>query len=402
MDSYRRARYFAHLGAIMLGAMLGGWASDPYTRWIIVVSGAIALLHASFRRRADWAETAVVDITTIMVMTTVTDIGEIITIAVMAQVMVGWMFAPPRVALGLTIYGMSLGIGGLTIAQMWERPMIPADRRAIAITAVLVLTAATVSWIMLGAGLEVRRQRLQNEDLLAQKDQLLADKNRLVATVSHELRTPLAGVVGFASLLADAEAMLSPEERRELAQTIADSSNELSALVEDLLVAARLESGSLEVSQELVVLGDLLEDLARAHAVPTQGFDTDITVVGDPLRIRQIVRNLLTNAARYGGPVVELSVRRTAAQACIIVSDDGDGVPEHLVSQIFRPFERAHTRPGRTDAVGLGLAISRQLAGMMSGDLTYAHESGWTRFELTLPVMAVDRTATRPQPADAH
>jgi signal transduction histidine kinase len=400
MGAYRRARYYAHAGAILLGATLGGWVADPYTRWIIVGSGLAALAHAWLREEAEWAETAVVDISMIMVMTTATDIGEIIIIAVMAQVMVGWMFAPPRVALGLTVYGLALGAVGLAVVQMWERPVIPPDRRAIAIIAVLFLTAGITSWIMLASGLEVRRQRLENEELLRQKDQMLAEKNRLIATVSHELRTPLAGVVGFASMLADRSSGLSAEEREELARLIATSSTELSALVEDLLVAARLESGSLEVSSERVNLAELLGDLATDHSVDLPDNARGTSVQGDPLRIRQIVRNLLTNAERYGGVRVCLQIRSEPAGTRVIVRDDGDGVPEHLVDTIFRPFERAHTRPGRTDAAGLGLAISSQLAALMEGQLIYRRVEGWTSFELLL------RTATprnpRPIPVQAR
>ncbi len=105
----------------------------------------------------------------------------------------------------------------------------------------------------------------------------------------------------------------------------------------------------------------------------------------DATRVRQILRNLLTNAFRYGGNSVEISVRHLNGSVRITVSDDGPGIPVGDREQIFQPYQRAHNATGQPASVGLGLTISRQLARLMGGDLTYRHEEGRSSFDLALP-----------------
>jgi signal transduction histidine kinase len=97
------------------------------------------------------------------------------------------------------------------------------------------------------------------------------------------------------------------------------------------------------------------------------------------------MRNLLTNAARYGGGEIKLSVSSLGELAVLVVSDDGPGINVVDSEKIFDPYYRAQSAEGRPDSVGLGLAVARQLARMMGGDLVYRRRSGWTRFELSLP-----------------
>jgi signal transduction histidine kinase len=118
----------------------------------------------------------------------------------------------------------------------------------------------------------------------------------------------------------------------------------------------------------------------------------DVVVEGEPtpawadtLRTRQIMRNLLTNASRYGGDHIKLSVSSLGELAVLVVSDDGPGINVVDSEKIFDPYYRAQSAEGRPDSVGLGLAVARQLARMMGGDLVYRRRSGWTRFELSLP-----------------
>jgi len=116
-------------------------------------------------------------------------------------------------------------------------------------------------------------------------------------------------------------------------------------------------------------------------------------VVADPLRTRQIVRNLITNAYRYGGHHVSIEVGSDAERAYVAVADDGEGVAEERRAEIFEAY---HTTGGErtvTAAIGLGLTVSRQLARLMGGDVIYVHADR-PRFELEL------RSA--PSPAAPH
>ncbi len=100
--------------------------------------------------------------------------------------------------------------------------------------------------------------------------------------------------------------------------------------------------------------------------------------------MRQILRNLLTNAERYGGPNVEVTVSRGDRGIDIAVLDDGEGLPPEEWENIFQLYHRAH-EGGRSESLGIGLAVSRQLAELMGGTLEYARENGLSVFRLNLP-----------------
>ena len=129
----------------------------------------------------------------------------------------------------------------------------------------------------------------------------------------------------------------------------------------------------------------------HAHQIGQERIDVRRTsarekVWADPLRFRQIVRNLLTNANRYGGEEVWIEVGEREDQVVIAVVDNGNGVPPRLASRIFEAYERGHeTSSAQPGSVGLGLAVSRRLAGLMNGTLEYHRADGLTRFELSLP-----------------
>jgi signal transduction histidine kinase len=226
-------------------------------------------------------------------------------------------------------------------------------------------------------------------------EELAEAKDRFIATVSHELRTPLAAVVGFAGELAESVESYSSEEVTEMVQLIASQSVEMAQLVDDLLTAERAASGNLTIKP---VVMDLLAE--SQSVVESMRAGVDATVDGEPtpawadtLRTRQILRNLLTNAARYGGSQIMISVSSLGDTAVIVVSDDGPGINVVDSERIFDPYYRAQTDEARPDSVGLGLAVARQLARIMGGDLVYRRRAGWTRFELTLPTTSENAPA---------
>ena len=106
----------------------------------------------------------------------------------------------------------------------------------------------------------------------------------------------------------------------------------------------------------------------------------------DPLRFRQIVRNLIVNAIRYGGDIVRVESKTNLDGCFLYVWDNGDGIPEDRREAVFEPYKRAHASAGLPGSVGLGLSISRQLAQLMGGDLNYDYQTGWSVFTLRLPL----------------
>lgn len=229
---------------------------------------------------------------------------------------------------------------------------------------------------------DVTESRRKSADLA----DLVREKDAFVATVSHELRTPLTAVVGLANEVLQAED-LSAADERELLEMVVNQANEISYLVEDLLVGARTHIGTITVTSEEVDLGDQVEAVLSAIPceITTRPTDERVWALADSVRVRQIIRNLAINADRYGGNRRRLVVHNTKNGAILEMRDDGPPLNDDDRIRIFEPYTRAHDRPGVTMSVGLGLAVSRQLAKLMNGDLEYDHDGLESIFRLSLP-----------------
>lgn len=242
----------------------------------------------------------------------------------------------------------------------------------------LLTTAAT----MIGAFWEREIARERREQVIRSKDDFLA-------SVSHELRTPLTAVLGFGQILQDEAGSLSAEERSELVETVVRQATDLTNIVNDLLVAAKSDTGTLHVTQVPVNLraqtAQALEAFEYKQVSHIALVGHSVRAEGDPHRVRQIVRNLISNALRYGGDTMRVEVSSDTTTAKVLVCDNGSPIPARDRERIFEHYQRAHNVPGLVESLGLGLAISRQLARRMGGDLTYRHEGGEAIFELTLP-----------------
>jgi signal transduction histidine kinase len=245
---------------------------------------------------------------------------------------------------------------------------------------------ATVA-LMVGSFLEKRKAYVRLEQSIKSRDQFLA-------SVSHEIRTPLTSVLGFTALLREEAASLSPEESHELVVLIQQQAQEVSDLVEDLLVAARAEIDAVTVTSEEVNLGQQIKDVL-ASRLGTETKDIVVaagpshSVLADPTRVRQILRNLVTNALRYGGDKITVTTHKDGPEISLMFSDDGAGVPPELAKAIFDPYYRGGSGLARSESVGLGLAVSRQLARLMHGDLMLRTDLGPATFQLTLPAAPV-------------
>jgi len=214
-------------------------------------------------------------------------------------------------------------------------------------------------------------------------------KSRLVASVSHELRTPLTAVVGFSNLLETGRLSMAEADVDEMVSLIASTSRQMGGIVEDLLASTRADLGDLAVASSQMSVYEAIN-----AALPTVDLvGTEISVVGgdveawaDAGRVRQIVRNLVTNAVRHGAGPIRIETDTEANMAILRVCDRGAGVPPGSEEQIFEPYWTSGQAAGHTESVGLGLSLSRLLARRMGGDLTYRRLNHETVFELTLPV----------------
>ena len=237
--------------------------------------------------------------------------------------------------------------------------------------------------LMLGSYLEREAAMRKLEDLVSAKD-------RFIGSVSHELRTPLAVVVGLAAELEEHVDTFTVEERDEFLGMIRRQSTEVSDIIDDLLVSTRIAETELTVINERFRLDELVSGVLRdlpleitAKVAAVQLAATEVEA--DPLRTRQIVRNLITNANRYGGDRIEITVQPSGGRAVLAVADSGPGVPEERREAIFEAYHTSGGERIATGAIGLGLTVSRQLAQLMGGDVTYIHGEK-PRFELGLRV----------------
>jgi signal transduction histidine kinase len=241
--------------------------------------------------------------------------------------------------------------------------------------------------VMVGSFLEKRRAYHRMEESIKARDQFLA-------SVSHEIRTPLTSVLGFTALLREEGDQLGPDETHELITLIQHQAQEVSDLVEDLLVAARAEIDAVTVTREEVDLSKQIREVLGGR-LGTEDKDIVIAtganhvVLADPTRVRQIIRNLVTNSLRYGGDKITVTTHKDGQEISLVFSDDGPGVPPELGRAIFDPYDRGDKGLSRSESVGLGLSVSRQLARLMEGDLMLRTDLGPATFQLTLPAAPV-------------
>ena len=256
---------------------------------------------------------------------------------------------------------------------------------------------------------ELKRAAAEREQLLERERQARAEaeaanraKSEFLAVMSHELRTPLNAIGGHAQLIEMGVHGPVTDAQRDALRRIERSQRHLLALINDVLNLTRIEAGRVEYALEPVPLGPLLaevvstlEPLLSAKGLACEvSADSDETAVvtADREKAHQIVLNLLTNAIKYTTAGGRITVEAAPcpdrpAMACVRVRDTGVGIPAEQLERVFEPFvQLGRPASGRPDGIGLGLAISRDLARGMGGDLTAESTPGMgSTFTLVLP-----------------
>ena len=259
------------------------------------------------------------------------------------------------------------------------------------------------------AAVAVDNARLFEEATEARKQAETANRAKMdfLASMSHELRTPLNALAGYTDLIEMEIHGPITDAQRDALGRMKRSQHNLTRLIDQVLNFAKIEAGRLEyqldsvnVHQTASRVGDLIEPQARAAEVRYvyEGVDRDALVRADRERLEQILLNLLSNAIKFtdAGGQVTMRVTSHSEVAEIAVMDTGIGIPPEKQRMLFHPFVQLAGQPGhRKSGVGLGLAISRDMARAMGGDITLTSEPGvGSTFTLRLPLAAAREPAT--------
>lgn len=233
----------------------------------------------------------------------------------------------------------------------------------------------------------------RSHDLLEMSQKLAAARaarEDLLGVTSHEMRTPLTAVIGYATTLRSRWTSLAESDRRVAVDAIALQARRLHDLVEDVLTVASIGAGNLALSpQELDVRRAIVGAAEIVAITPAVSCPDGLSVVADPVRLEQILVNLMRNAARYGRPPIEVEAAEHDGLLLLRVRDHGDGVPPDFVPELFEPFSQASVGLSRTAAgTGLGLTIVRRLAEAHGGIVRYRSGlDGGAVFEVELPLI---------------
>jgi len=256
-----------------------------------------------------------------------------------------------------------------------------------------------------GVGTDITEQVNREEALLKAKDAAeSADraKSDFLASVSHELRTPVTSIRGSLGLLRGGTFGPFPEQAIEMIEVAHDNAVRLANLIDDILDMERISSGDIEYEMAPVNLRQLLERAVSANQRFANQFKVHLeftpdrahsaVVLGNKRRLRQVMNNLLTNAAKfsYEHGRVAVSLGEMQGLARITVADEGRGIPETFRSQAFAPFTQADPSASRSrGGTGLGLGISQAIVKSHGGKLHFESQEGCgTCFFVDLPLIA--------------
>ena len=305
-------------------------------------------------------------------------------------------------ALKLEIARVREGADDRRLYELSEEYFLLADRAVSAAenysehqvgSAKTALIALNVCFLLLAAlFLLYERRQKRVETALNVAEQASRQKSAFLSRMSHEIRTPLNGIIGMVEI-----ARMLPDDREKQAdclEKLEQSSRYLLALINDILDMSRIESGKMELEERVFDLEavfahiyGMLQQKAESDRIAFEfacGSLTDTVVIGDDVRLTQILVNLLSNALKFtpqGGRVTleirQLELSEQSLSLEFIVTDTGIGISEKSTERIFEPFEQAEAATARQyGGTGLGLAISSNLVKMMGGTISVASRPG--------------------------
>jgi PAS domain S-box-containing protein len=264
---------------------------------------------------------------------------------------------------------------------------------------------------LVGTLLDVTLERALGDErrARAEAEARSAAKTAFLSSMNHELRTPLNAVIGYAQIVGSDPSDDAVQLRARVSR-IESAGWHLLALIDDILDLARIEAGTAQIELTPVALhevvadaADLVASQAEARQIRMSVEASEVLVMGDARRLRQVVVNLLSNAIKYNveGGVVEVGLVRLGSHAQVQVKDSGLGMTSAQVGQLFQPFNRLGREASHIQGTGIGLTITKTLVEQMNGSLGVRSEAGrGSTFEMQVP-LALNGAVPMTRPAKA-
>lgn len=319
------------------------------------------------------------------------------------------IFFNRRITALLTLASFGLG----ATHEVWMQGAIGMHSllNLVALSALSVLAAVMIGGFKDALASLVVTLHDKNESLLKTRQEALAasqTKSRFLANMSHELRTPMSGILGLADLLRDRPL---DAQGREYVDMICGCGDALLALLNDILDISKIEASKLAIEEIPLLPSKVVQDVAAMMRVQAEkkglAVELDLrgdlpSVFGDPIRLRQVLLNLVSNAIKFTDEgAVSILVEEIArdgddVELLFVVRDDGIGIKDDKLPLLFRSFQQVDASTARKyGGTGLGLAISKHLVGLMGGEVGVRSEHGvGSEFWFTLPLRI---SATTPQ-----
>ena len=266
-----------------------------------------------------------------------------------------------------------------------------------------------------GFSIDITDRKAAEDAVLAAKNEAERAnqaKSQFLSSMSHELRTPLNAILGFSQLLStDTRHPLTPGQQLQMSE-IVRGARHLLKLINEVLDLAVVETGKVRIETMAVALPPLLQEclalvepLAKERSIrllPTRWHDPGAQVLADPMRLKQVLLNLLGNAIKYNraAGTVQVDVQADGECVRIAIDDDGPGIDPAQRGRLFDAFERMDAVNGAVEGAGLGLALSRGLVTAMQGTIDVEDRpGGGSRFWIRLPLASVTDPTLAPASA---